>query len=141
MTTRGSINFKPNRLWIMTPPIGLAFADAGVTLFFQSSEYWARGFHMALENNPIAAVLIKLHPAIFLAGILIWSLIIAALVIHLPHPWELVVAFTGILGHTWGIMSWFYVRASMAYWPRMSFFLFVAVLTVICWLKADRKQI
>lgn len=120
----------------MAPAMALALADAGVTLIFQSSDYWNQGFHLAVENNPVGRALMVLHPAVFLAGIILWILLVAGVVLWMPHPWEYIVALTVILGHTWGVSIWLYQNASSAYWFRMSLFLVIALVTTACWRAA-----
>ena len=141
MTILSALRSKSNRIWITIPAIGLALADAGVTLLFQSSDYWNHGFHLAVENNPLGRALMVLHPAVFLAGIAVWILIVAGLVLWIPHPWEHIVALTVILGHTWGVSIWLYQNASSAYWFRMSLFLVIALVTTACWRTAGISSV
>ena len=136
MTILSALRSKSNRIWIMIPAMALALADAGITLVFQSSDYWNQGFHLAVENNPLGRALMVLHPAVFLVGIVVWILIVTGLVLWLPHPWEHIVALTVILGHTWGVSIWLYQNASSAYWFRMSLFLVIALVTTACWRTA-----
>ena len=136
MTILSALRSKSNRIWITIPAVGLALADAGVTLIFQPGDYWNQGFHLAVENNPMGRALMVQHPALFLVGIAIWILIVTGLVLWIPHPWEQIVALTVILGHTWGVSIWLYQNASSAYWFRMSLFLVIALVTMACWRAA-----
>ena len=135
MADRRSSSFvRQPRFWIGLPAILLIMADAATTLAFQSRSYWAGRYTDQIETSPLGAAFLGWHPALFAFSILVWALFIVALLAWLPRPLNKALSLAVVVGHTAGIYGWLVLRN---YWYVIPVFLFVGILTVACWQRAD----
>ena len=91
---------------ICVGPAAMTLADATVTLSGQPADYWLNGFQTVLEINPIASFFLKLHPAVFVAFVIIWIVVFNTLLLVLPTNWSKIMALMILLGHTFGMATW-----------------------------------
>jgi hypothetical protein len=79
--------------------------DAVVTLRGQSCDYWD-GYATVRESNPIAYVLLRIHPLLFAIGVALWAALFTTAILLLPIALARVVAFTVMLAHALGASTW-----------------------------------
>jgi hypothetical protein len=94
------------RLWWCLPAVALAAADGCLTLWGQPEEYWAGGFQVVCEGNPLAAWFLKLHPLAFAASGVPYLLLVVGAVLALPRWWAAGVAVAVALAHAFGAGAW-----------------------------------
>jgi hypothetical protein len=124
------------RFWIVLPAILLILADAAVTFLFQPSIYWTGAYQDYEEISPLGSAILRIHPAAFIAFILVWVAIVLLIVALVREPWNRVVSLAVIIGHTAGIYGWLDGRS---YWSTIPIFIAVAALTILCWRQADAR--
>jgi len=95
----------PKRTGMCIGPAALAVVDAAVTLFGQSPGYWD-GFAIIHEHNPLAFLLLRLHPALFSVAVVVWIAAFVAAIHVLPVGLARVVAFLVMLSHAFGASTW-----------------------------------
>jgi hypothetical protein len=123
--------------WLVLPAIVCTLADWAATFIFQPPAYWTGAFEARSEISPLGRGLLSIHPVAFSVFMIAWILIIVILVFTLKNPWNKVVALVVIIGHTAGIYGWLKDRS---YWSAFPVFLFVGLMTVLCWQKADENH-
>jgi hypothetical protein len=101
-----------DRLYLWLPPLAMVPLDLGMTLWGQPPEYWG-GAHTLCEGNPLAAQLLLIHPAAFLAAGVAWLALVAGLVTVLPRPAALTLSVAVSQAHAWAAGSW--VRVLLPY--------------------------
>ena len=121
-----------NSIQWMTGLILFAFADGAATLAGQPVEYWAGGFEAVEELNPIGAWLLGVHPAVFIAGLVIWIGVVTALLCRLPWRIGRVVACAVLLGHGLGLCSWL-IQLPHGVWLVVLSLLLVRLLADAMW--------
>jgi hypothetical protein len=97
-----------DRLYLYLPPLAMAPLDLVLTLWGQPPEYWA-GAYTLREGNPLAAQLLLIHPAAFLAAGVAWLALAAGLVTVLPRPAARTLSVAVSQAHAWAAGTW--VRA------------------------------
>lgn len=94
------------RLWLALPPVGLCLADAALTLWSQSPDYWRGDYAQVLEFNPLGHVLLASHPLAFAGGIAVYVVLVLALLLGLTRRWAVLLAFALSVGHAIGAAGW-----------------------------------
>jgi hypothetical protein len=125
------------RFWILLPAILMILFDVGVTLLFQPPEYWRSNYDLTTEKSPFGIILLRFHPAAFLAYIFIYIVVIAFLVFWLSTPWHKITALAVVVGHTAGVFSWLGHRI---YWEMIVIFIVIAAVTVYSWQRAESRR-
>ena len=95
----------PTRIPLWLSPLTVYAADILLTLAGQPAEYWAGDHSTVREANPLAAGLLVIHPAAFVAAAVVWATVFL-LLIRTGRPWAVVVAFVLTVGHAVGAASW-----------------------------------
>ncbi len=96
---------RRNRLWLCLPPLVMAPLDLGMTLLGQPPKYWG-GYHIIREGNPLAAELLILHPAAFIAAGVAWLAFVMGLVTYIPRPAALTISVAVSQAHAWAAGGW-----------------------------------
>lgn len=84
--------------------------DTGVTLWGQPPEYWAGDYNAINELNPIAAVVLRINPWVFLAFGVLFMLLVSALFLWLRSPADKILLFFAVIMHAAAVSSWTYYR-------------------------------
>jgi hypothetical protein len=102
------------------PAVLLSLADWALTLAGQPAAYWAGDYSRAYELSPTFHWLLAAHPALFLAGVLAWVGVFAALILLLPDPPAAMLSVAVAFGHTNGAASWVMHRSEYPYQTRIA---------------------
>lgn len=94
------------RLWWCLPTFVLGPADGVLTLWGQPAAYWSDGFVEVNEVNPLAALLMSIHPLAFAASGVPYLLLVLGIVILLPRRWAAAVALVVAATHALGVAFW-----------------------------------
>jgi hypothetical protein len=87
-------------------PLVLVAIDAAVTLLGQTPEYWAGGWDVVREHNPLAYWLLRLGPGAFCLGVVLWAGLVVAAVHLLPVALARGTAFCVMFGHALAATTW-----------------------------------
>ena len=113
--------------------------DFTLTVWGQHPQYWA-GYQRVEESNPVWAALLHIHPAAFLAGVILYAIVFSAGIYRCPRPiaWWLSVLL--LLTHASGARSWLW-KFSADYFTLLEITLngAIAVLATGCYLMASRR--
>jgi len=101
--------------WFCLPVTVCMLADAGVSLACQPPAYWSNpsAFH---EGNPAWAVLLARGPAVFVAGFLVYGLILAGVLVWLRGALQKLLGMFVLLAHSYGAASWLHVELPERSW-------------------------
>lgn len=121
------------KIWLCVPPFALCMLDQGITLFGQTSEYWAGNYSVANEVNPWFNWLLRQHPFAFEAGIIAWVSVFSFIILVLPRRSAMTISIAIVLGHTWGAATWICFVLPFGYWITLSVFLASAIIIVVTW--------
>ena len=106
--------FRARFLGLCVPPLVFAVLDGLLTIAGQSAVYWSN--HSASnEANPVFSALLQSHPMAFLAGLTLWLVLLAAIIVVLPRMFALILSITITFGHTIGSGSWLFDHFDIGY--------------------------
>src|SRR5437899_12115617 len=88
--------------------------DSIVTLLGQDALYY-RSPSTANEMG-VAYFFLAAHPVIYIVGAIVWITILYWLVKQLKHPFNMMLAFGLMAGHSWGSSTWFTSWLAKAGW-------------------------
>jgi hypothetical protein len=97
---------RGDRLRICAGPIVIAVTDVLMTLHGQPVDYWVGTYSAVREDNPLARILLTMHPAAFLAGNLAWIFCIVLGMLLLPFGTARCLAIVVLLWQAVGVSSW-----------------------------------
>lgn len=106
------------------PPIVFCTLDAGLTLWGQSTAYWAGNYTCVLESSPTPNHWLQIHPAVFALGIVVWAMLFVVGILLLPDVLALITSIVVTFGHAVGAVTWLMFRFHYGY--QMSLGLFLA---------------
>ena len=115
-------------LGLCLPPLVFCALDGLLTLAGQSAEYWAGIYAAVDEVSPTFNHLLRLHPAAFAVGILVWAAVFVGILLLLPDTPALIVSIAVTFGHTVGAATWLLFRFQYSYQVANGLFLLSAVL-------------
>ncbi len=95
-------------------PVVLTIADATVTLIGQPKSYWD-DYATVAELAPAFAYLLKVHPMMFVLGVLVWIVIYLALIRYSRAYISIIISISFIIGHFLGALTWLLYRFRMDY--------------------------
>ena len=126
---------KPaNRFWLCIPPFLMCTLDQGLTLWGQSSIYWAGHYEQAWEGNDLFNWLLRHHPLAFSeAGIVAWVAVFCTAIVLMPRRAAMAVSIAIVLGHAWGASTWLIERVPGGYWLAIALFLATGIIIVATW--------
>jgi hypothetical protein len=101
------------RWWLVLPPTAACWADVTATLLGQGSGYWNCSFARVTEFNPLARILLALHPAAFVAAACVSTALVAAFIRYANRPLAQAASFVVTFCHAVAAACWL-VRASPA---------------------------
>lgn len=87
-------------------PIILSVIDFSMTLLFQPTEYWEGDRTVLIEGNPIARLVLMLHPFLIVPAIAAWYVLMFPLIFQTPARIGLRVIAIHVLGHMIAISGW-----------------------------------
>jgi hypothetical protein len=114
-------------LGLCLPPLLFCALDGVLTLAGQSELYWAGNYRAVDESFPTFNHLLRLHPAAFAAGLLVWAGVFVGLILLLPDTPALITSIAVTFGHTAGAGLWLLFRFESGYRACYSLFLLSAV--------------
>ena len=100
---------------LLVAPWAALAADATVTLFLQSPDYWSGHYEAASEGEVIGAMTLRLHPLAFLAWIAVWALALAIMIALVPEIIARIICVGAALLHTFGLLNWLLAQSSNPY--------------------------
>jgi hypothetical protein len=106
---------KRRLIGLCLPPIVFCIIDGALTLFGQSSAYWAGMRHTANELSPTFHQLLVVHPWAAVAGFLGWMAIFVGVILLLPGMLALSTSIAVTMAHTAGACSWLLFRFQFGY--------------------------
>ena len=84
----------------------MALVDLTLTLFGQPSAYWAGDCGAVLESNPVARVLLTVHPAVMVAAFVPYLAAITFFILRSRTDRSRSLSLVFTLGHTFGASTW-----------------------------------
>ena len=126
-----------SRLRLWSGAVLMCLLDAGLTLAGQSDAYWAGDRLAFREANPVAAWLLRTHPAAFAVGAVLLALGYVVLVEWLPLRLARPAASLTLLLHALGASTWL-----IRYGPQgivAAAALLAAASWLLRWLWRDRR--
>ena len=114
-------------------------ADIGLTLAGQSAEYWAGDYSLANEGNPFAYPVLARSPWLFLAGGVVWGVVVAAVVLLWRHRAGEWLGVLCTLGHAFGGACWL-ARYGAVGWVLVILYL-VAVTLGLRWCRTCPRSL
>lgn len=124
------------RLWLLLPTVCLYAGDLALTLAGQPEAYWVGDYSTAEEYNPVAYPLLVRHPALFLAGAIVWLAVFATVVLCWHHPLAAWLAIGVALGSALGGSTWFARHGTMGWLLAVVYLSAAAFLSRACWRRA-----
>ena len=100
---------------LLVAPWAALAADAAVTLFLQSSDYWSGRYEAASEGEIIGATMLRLHPLAFVAWIAVWGAALAIVIVLVPRIIARIVCVGAALLHTFALLTWLLMWSSNPY--------------------------
>jgi hypothetical protein len=94
------------RVWLCVGPVFFCLLDAFMTLNGQPAAYWNGDYGQVNELNPIARVMLTLHPLAFVILVCVALMVACTLIILLRESLARPLAFVPHFGHTIGAASW-----------------------------------
>jgi hypothetical protein len=128
-----------NALWLLLPPIALCSLDLGLTLYGQSTDYWAGNYSAVSEGSPSFAHYLSIHPLMFAGAGLLWMAFFSAVILLLPEKLALTLSIGVMLGHMAGAASWLMYRFG-AYQMCNALFIVTAGLIVLAFKRGQRTD-
>jgi hypothetical protein len=109
------------------PPFAL---DILFTLLGQPSSYWAGQRHECVEQNPIGAWLLQIHPAAFIVSGIVYAALFTSAIFLLPRPIAWWISVGLLLAHTYGVKTWLWRLA-----PQSPFWEVVVNIFAAAWVR------
>ena len=102
-------------LGLCLPALLLCALDNTMTLLGQSAAYWAGDYLRVNEASPTFNHLLQIHPAAFIAGMVVWMAVFVGMILLLPDTLALIVSIAVTFGHTAGTATWLLWRFNYGY--------------------------
>jgi hypothetical protein len=134
------ISQSPERTYLSLSVLPLFALDILFTLIGQPSNYWSGQRHECIEQNPIGAWLLQIHPAAFIASAIVYAALFTAAILLLPRRIAWWISVGLLLAHSHGVRTWLWRLA-----PQFSFWEVVvntlaAAWAAFCYLNAQAKD-
>jgi len=126
--------------WFSLPVAAAILFDAGVSLACQPARFWKDPAALQ-EGNPAWGALLAKGPAAFIAGFLVYCVIIVALLIWLRGVPQKLLGMFVLLAHSYGAASWCHVSlpAHVYWWALMAIFLSEAAAFAVYWQLRSKR--
>ncbi|MGB1310927.1 MAG: hypothetical protein ACPG47_06925 [Leucothrix sp.] len=124
------LQWNRTKCWLCLPFILVFLCDGSITLYGQSTAYWAGDYTLANESFPAFNWALQQHPMVFVAQSLCWVTVFCLLILTLPDFVSEVMSFALVQGHTWGVMTWLVYSLQLNYYLCLLYFLGIAVVLV-----------
>lgn len=122
------MNSPSRRLLGLCLPAILACAlDDSLTLVGQSSAYWEGNYATANEASPTFNQLLRIHPAAFAGGGIVWAAMFTGVLLLVPDALAIVLCIAITFGHTAGAATWLLWHFRFGYQMCNGLFLAMAV--------------
>lgn len=119
--------------------------DLTFTLVGQPAYYW-QDYELFSEGSPLGPLLLSYHPGYFILFFVFYLPFVLLLATNLKKPFNIIVAISFFLGHTWGSASWlpriFYKLVGIYvlnnWYLLIGYFVIIAIISGFCinqWLK------
>ena len=124
------------RAWLCLPPVLCCGCDVAATLLGQGPRYWSGDFRSAQEMNPVAGLLLAVHPAAFVGLALGWAAAVAVLLLAWRSPLAVAVGFAVTFGHAVGVALWLVTIGPLGYASAAFWLVAASRLTEFSWREA-----
>lgn len=101
--------------WFLLPVLVAMVTDAGVSLACQPAGYWTDPAAFQ-EGNAAWAVLLAQGPVVFMAGFLVYCVVIVGLLVGLRGALQKLLGMFVLLAHNYGSASWLHVELPDRAW-------------------------
>lgn len=130
---------KIDRIYLAAAALVPMALDFLVTLLGQHPSYWA-GHQWVTESNPVWAELLLVHPAAFVAGVLLYAIVFAAGIYFCPRwiAWWLSIVL--LVTHTSGVNSWLWRFTTQVTIAEVVVNGVLGLLATWCYLSASRRD-
>jgi hypothetical protein len=118
----------------------MCVADGCLTLYGQPAAYWSNGYATVREGNPLAAWVLGLHPAAFVASGVPYLILVVGAVVLLPRRWAAAVAVAVALAHAAGVAAWLLVLCRQPVPPLAGALTGGVLLAALAWQKGWRAS-
>jgi hypothetical protein len=122
-----------SRLWLLAPVAALCAADVALTLTGQPHAYWADDFGSAVEGNPLAAVVLRHSPGLFVGAAGCWLACLSVLIVFGPPRLAAWVAVVFAAAHAVGGASWLLASDARHVLATGAYLAAAAVAASWCW--------
>jgi hypothetical protein len=100
------VGIRRGHIWLCCAPLLLRALDYGITLFAQSTEYWAGDYGRAVEGSPVLRWCLEQHPLMFVAVALALTVPFVLFILCWPERPARLLAGVLVVGHFYGVASW-----------------------------------
>jgi hypothetical protein len=136
------VHFHRDRRWLLLAPNVLFALDIALTVIGQPSGVWDESGTWPDEANPVAAILLSVHPFVFVAAAVGYAIAFSIAILVLPR-WLAIYCFLGLtLAHAYGASSWIAGGLQLRGLPAMdqsALYAIVATLSLFGYLRAQEK--
>jgi hypothetical protein len=112
-------------------PFALSALDFAVTLSFQPADYWNGDREAVLEANPLARLVLIIHPLLLVPTVIAWYLLLFPLIFKTPARIGLRIIAAHLIAHPIAISGWLLRMREDAWWWIGWLVGVVALLTVV----------
>ena len=119
--------------WLWLPPVAFALLDWAAMLVAQPPDYWQGHYGFAQAPHPLAVWLLEWHPLAFVAGGLVWIVLIVVAIGLLPRRSAMVLSALLVMLHAWGVSTFLCWRVPGGYWLMLLLFLAAAWALAVAW--------
>jgi hypothetical protein len=136
------IRIHRDRQWLLLAPNVLFALDIALTVIGQPSGVWDGSGTSPNEVNPVAAILLSVHPLVFVTAAVGYAVAFSIAILVLPR-WLAVYCFLGLtLAHAYGASSWVSGALQLRGLPAVdqsALYAIVATLSLLGYLRAREK--
>ena len=126
------------KFWMCLSPLFAGLTDYAFTIAGQGARYWNGHYHATREAAPHARWLLQQHPLLFLGAAALYIVCFCAAIVLLPLRLSRILAISLMIGHCWGVATWFQFYFN-GYWSCILYFILCAALIAYSFERADRK--
>ncbi len=119
--------FGSRIMGLCLPPLGASAVDGSITPLVRVRRILVGELRAVNEGSPTFNHLLQIHPAAFMAGLLVWAAVFVGLILLLPDTPALIVSIAVTFGHTVGAATWLLFRFDYGYQICNGLFLLSAV--------------
>ena len=126
------------KFWMCLSPLLAGLTDYALTIMGQGPKYWSGNYSAVREAAPHARWLLLHHPAMLIGAAALYILAYCAFIVLLPVRISKTLVIALVIGHCWGVATWFQYYFN-GYWSCILYFILCAALIAYSFELADRK--